>query len=148
MEERYTVLKIVRKYGTRSPYDLANAMKIMIHRDDLGDIKGYYCKAYRTKHIVLNNSLMKGPEENFVLSHELGHAVLHPDVNTPFLRTKTYLSVDKLEVQANKFAMELLIPDVMIREYIMGHKYTTDMLARLLGYQRELIELRLKLNED
>lgn len=95
MDEKYIVQRIIKKYNTRCPYELINAMKIFLHKDDLGDIKGYYCKAYRTKHIVLNNTLIKGLEESYVLSHELGHAVLHPNVNTPFLRTNTYLSIDK-----------------------------------------------------
>ena len=71
----------------------------------------------------------------------MGHAILHPNASTPFLRSKTFLSVDKLETEANTFAVNLLIPDETILENL---NYTTDQLSRLLGYNRKLIELRLE----
>ncbi|WP_418534933.1 ImmA/IrrE family metallo-endopeptidase [Gallintestinimicrobium sp.] len=53
-------------------------------------------------------------EQRFACTHELGHVPLHPDANTPFLTKYTYLSVDKYEIEANKFALELLIPDELL----------------------------------
>jgi len=44
-----------------------------------------------------------------VCAHESGHAVLHEEVNTLFLRKNTFLSVDRLEIEANTFAAFLLI---------------------------------------
>lgn len=145
MNERENVQKIIKKYHTRSPYELADRMGIIVHRNELGRINGYYYRAYRIKHIVLNRSLeYMAPEERYVLSHELGHSVMHPDANTPFLKANTYLSVNRLEIQANKFAMELLLSDEDIQEYYIDYGYSIDMLSRLWGYQKELIELRLK----
>lgn len=144
MDVNNVVMNIVKKHKTRSPYELADAMKIEIHRHDLGTILGYYYKAYRTKHIVLNCGLEYGtPEEKYVLSHELGHSTLHPNANTPFLKANTFLSVDKLEIEANKFAMIYLISDDDIKD-VIEYQYTPDMLARLWGYKKELIELRIK----
>ena len=68
---------------------------------------------------------------------------MHPNANTPFLKSNTYLSVDKLEVEANKFSMIYLISDDDIKEAI-EYQYTPEMLARLWGYKKELIELRIK----
>lgn len=53
----------------------------------------------------------------FVCAHELGHALLHPGINTPFLKASTLFSVNKLEREANEFAVELLLPDDLIKEY-------------------------------
>ena len=69
---------------------------------------------------------------------------MHPKANTPFLLANTYQSVDKLEIEANKFAVEFLITDETLYEYLKYQEYTLDQLSRLLGYQKELIELRLK----
>lgn len=92
------------------------------------------------KQIHINQNLTQH-EAEFTCAHELGHAVLHPNASTPFLRSKTLLSVDKLEIEANEFAINLLIPDEIITE----HKdYTTGQLARMLGYNQKLIEMRLK----
>lgn len=145
MDVNQVVQSIIKKYKTRSPYELADSMKIEIHRHELGSILGYYYKAYRTKHIVLNCNLIRGdPEEKYVLTHELGHSVIHPNANTPFLRANTYLSVDKMEIEANKFSMFYLISDEDIENYVIDRQYTPEMLSRLWGYQKELIEMRIK----
>lgn len=49
-------------------------------------------------------------------AHELGHAILHPDENTAFLKKNTLFSTDKIEVEANTFAVELLLPDELFLE--------------------------------
>lgn len=140
MDVKAIVDSIVKKYGTRLPYELASLMNVHISEAELGKIRGYYLKANRVKQIYLNCDLNKQDKE-YVLSHELGHATMHPDVNTPFLQKNTYLSVNRLEIQANKFAVELLIPDSVLLEY---WQCSAEQIARLTGYRQELIELRLK----
>ncbi|PST30557.1 ImmA/IrrE family metallo-endopeptidase [Enterocloster lavalensis] len=149
MDEYNIVQKVIKKYKTRSPYEILSGMGIILRREELGSILGYYYKVYRIKHIVLNSDLeYMSSEEKYVLSHELGHSVMHPDANTPFLRANTYLSVDRMENQANKFAMGLLISDDDITEYAIEQHYTVDMLSKLWGYKRELIKLRLNIAKE
>ena len=133
-----TVKKLVRKYKTHDPYELAKCLNIIILKLPLGTLNGYYTKAYRQKFIVLNNDL-SDEQERFTLSHEIGHAVLHPSTSTPFFKS-TYLSVNKLEIEANRFALELLIPDEMILQNSM---YTTEQLSKLLGINQRMIELKI-----
>lgn len=140
MAIRDIVESTIHKYHTRDPYELAEQLHICISRHDLGEIRGYYLKKYRIKQIILNNNLSRH-EEKFVLSHEIGHSILHPDVSTPFLTKHTFFSVNQLEIEANKFAVELLIPDETILE---NWQMTTEQLGTLLGYSKKLIELRLK----
>ncbi|HIW33390.1 MAG TPA: ImmA/IrrE family metallo-endopeptidase [Candidatus Paenibacillus intestinavium] len=52
----------------------------------------------------------------YVIAHELGHRILHPKENVPFLSKHTLRSVDKIEREANQFAVELLIPDNLLLE--------------------------------
>ena len=66
---------------------------------------------------------------------------MQPDANTPFLRKRTGLLVSKMEIEADKFATELLIDDEVFLEF---QEFTTDQIARALGYNEELIKLRLK----
>ena len=79
--------------------------------------------------------------KTFTCAHELGHAILHPNASTPFLRANTLYSIDKLEQEANSFATNLLISDEIIYE---NRHLTISQLSRLLGYEQELIKLRLK----
>lgn len=140
MDIKSIVESTICKYKTRSPHELADAMDIHIIRYDLGVLRGYYFKKFRVKQIMLNSNLSR-KEEEFVLAHEIGHSILHPDVNALFLQEKTFLSKAKYEQEANKFAVELLIPNEIILE---NWQYTTGQFARLTGYSEELIKLRLQ----
>lgn len=140
MNIQSTISHLIKKYGTDNPFELADAMNITVFYEDLGTINGYYNKPLRMKQIHINAALDEHIKK-FTCAHELGHAVLHPDASTPFLRAKTFLSVDKMEIEANTFAVNLLISDQKISE---NSRLTADQLSRLLGYKKELIDLRLK----
>lgn len=92
------------------PFSLANSLNISVLYQPLGNTLGFFIQYKRRKVIVLNNAC---PESllPFVMAHELGHAVLHPKINTPFLKKHTLFSIDKIEKEANTFAVELLLPD-------------------------------------
>lgn len=131
---------LIKKHKTNNPFELASALHIEVLFEELGTINGYYNKPLRMKQIHINKNIDRHMQ-SFTCAHELGHAILHPNASTPFLRSNTLLSVDKLEQEANLFATILLIPDELILE---NHNYTTMQLSRLLGYEEKLIELRLK----
>jgi Zn-dependent peptidase ImmA (M78 family) len=129
-----------KKYGTNDPFDIAKYLGIKVIFEPLGSISGYYNKQLRMKQIHINHDL-SDHDQLFTCAHELGHAIMHPDANTPFLRKRTGLLVSKMEIEADKFATELLIDDEVFLEF---QEFTTDQIARALGYNEELIKLRLK----
>lgn len=104
------VKKIVHKYGTNDPYILCSLLGILVRQIDLVNVRGIYQNELRKKIIHINCTL-KPYVKRRVLAHELGHALLHKKINTVFLDTCTCLSTDKIEVEANIFAAELLIGD-------------------------------------
>lgn len=143
MDIRREVAYLKRYYKTDDPFDVIRAKNIFLLYEELGLINGYYNFVLRQKQIHINCNL-KGTQRIFTATHELGHAIMHPKANTPFLLANTYQSVDKLEIEANKFAVEFLITDETLYEYLKYQEYTLEQVSRLLGYQKELIELRLK----
>ncbi|MEI1255313.1 ImmA/IrrE family metallo-endopeptidase [Blautia sp. JLR.GB0024] len=140
LDIKKVVHKLIQKYHTRNVFELAEAMGILVLFEDLGSINGYYSKQLRIKQIHINQNLSEHLQI-LTCAHELGHAVMHPNANTPFLRSTTFLSVDHLEIEANKFAMECLLTDEDIKE---NKEYTMEQLSRIFGYSEKLIELRLK----
>ncbi|PEM36727.1 ImmA/IrrE family metallo-endopeptidase [Bacillus pseudomycoides] len=103
------VNQLCKKYNTRDPFELANCLNINVFYHDLHEeINGFYKYEKRNKFIAINSNLSSTMQRT-VCAHELGHAILHPQANTPFLRKNTFLSVDKLEIEANIFAALLLI---------------------------------------
>lgn len=133
------ISKLVKEHQTRNPIEIAENLGIIVLYEPLGSINGYYNTAFRQKFIHINHDL---PDHRriFTAAHELGHAILHPNSNTPFLREKTYLSVDRMEIEANKFAVNLLISDEKLEEF---KELTTGQIARIYGCHEKLIQLRL-----
>jgi len=77
----------------------------------------------------------------FVCAHELGHAILHPDANTPFLKKKTFYSIERIEIEANTFAVELLLPDYTIHEH-KDEYLTLNEIANIYGVPEEVTHLK------
>lgn len=144
MNVKDTVSSLIKKYGTSNPFELATHLNISVLFEELGTIRGYYNKPLRMKQIHINCNLDRHIQK-YTCAHELGHAVIHPNASTPFLRSETGLSVDKMEIEADTFAVNLLIPDEVILE---NYHHTIEQLSRVLGYEKAMIELRLKSYRD
>ncbi|MCZ8518858.1 ImmA/IrrE family metallo-endopeptidase [Paenibacillus caseinilyticus] len=106
-------LHLMKKYGTNDPYEIASHKNISVIFEHLGSILGFF-STYKRINFIHINSNSNEAEQRFTCAHELGHFILHPKVNTPFLRKNTLLSIDRIEREANEFAVELLIPDELI----------------------------------
>ena len=130
----------VRKYNTRNPFELAEYLNIQVQIGNLGSRAGCYMFLKNHKCIFLNESLHEN-EKNMVMAHELGHAILHRKENCYFIKNKTLLLTSKNEIEANKFAIELLISDKFLTEH---HYCTIEQLSRMTGYHKQLFELRLQ----
>lgn len=100
----------VRKFNTRNPYELAKCLHVQIQIGQLGSQAGCYMFLKNHKCIFLNEDLDES-EMRLVLAHELGHSIMHRKENCYFIRNKTLMLTSKLEIEANTFAAELLIPD-------------------------------------
>lgn len=134
------VEKLCDKYQTRDPGDISRELGILVLYEELGRIRGYYNHAYGYQFIHINNALDYWQTRN-TLAHELGHAVLHPELNTQILLHHTYISVDKLEREADKFSAYLLIDEPTLKECV-GMSYTE--LSGIFHVSEELIRLRVE----
>lgn len=130
----------VKKCDSRDPFDIAKYLNIQIQIGQLGTPCGCYMFLKNHRCIFLNENLSEN-EMKLVMSHELGHAIMHKKLNCYFIRNKTLLLESKIEIEANTFAVNLLIPNEVIMENM---NYTTEQLSRLTGYNQKLIELRMK----
>lgn len=74
-----------------------------------------------------------------VMAHELAHSIMHRKENCYFIRNKTLILTSKMEIEANTFAAELLIPDDLIHE---NPGMTTAQIARLAGYDVRIMEFK------
>lgn len=141
MEIKAIVETLCKKFDTRDPYALAKQKNIIVQVESLGGIRGYFNKCYRQKFIHINCDIPQG-QQYMTCAHELGHALMHPDANTPFLQNFTMLSVNKLEIEANRFMVHLLYPDEEFREYCY---YTIPQVSQILHLSEDLVEYKFKM---
>ena len=128
----------VRKFNTRDPYELAKCLNVEVQIGALGNQAGCYMFLKNHKCIFLNEDLDEN-EMRLVMAHELGHAIMHRKENCYFIRNKTLMLTSKIEIEANTFAAELLIPDELIFEY---PDTPADQLARLAGYNDKIMNFK------
>lgn len=103
-------------------------------------VRGFY-QYFKRNNIIYVDESLSDFDKKFVFAHELGHMVLHKKSNAIFMDTRTCLKTSGFEMEADLFAMHLLVSDEDVEEY---KGYTLEQLSRILGYHQKLIELRLK----
>ncbi len=138
MDAKKIAVAIMRKFQTNDPFVIAQHLGVTILWSDMRNTLGFFCQYKRSKFIHLNSNM---PEmlQYMVCAHELAHSILHPHINTPYLKMRTLFSTDKIERQANTFAVELLIPDKLLQEH---SGVSVHDIAAKLGIPPKLIELK------
>ena len=131
--------KLADEYS-RDPCCIARSLGIIVTFEPLYQINGFYNTAYRQKFIHINSQLTRR-EQRFVCAHELGHAILHPDNNTHFLRNHTLYPISRYEKEATYFASCLLIRDDDLAEY---RHFTYEQLGKMFGVDEKIARLRIE----
>lgn len=134
--------KIAKKYSSNDPFELCSALDVIITVTDLpSGINGFYNNVLGFPFIYLNSKL-NNCELKAVCAHELGHMLLHPHMNTLYIKTKTIINGDRLEREADIFAACLLIPNSIPIE---DQTVTVQQLAYELDVPSEVIQIKLAL---
>lgn len=133
------VTRLTRKYHTSDPCELMDYLGIEHFEVPLGDRLGCYMLIRRSKCIFINSDIRSDDVHNIVCAHELGHALQHPEIDSSYIGDFTIYSKAKIELEANKFAAELLLPDDIKKEY---EGMTIDEIAASLNVIPELVKLK------
>lgn len=131
--------KLVNKYNTVSPKELCDFMNIRIIKCDLpNNINGFFMNNRGQIIIVIDNDL-NDVIKNKVIAHELGHIVLHNNLNIASLKLNTYMYPQKFEKEADIFATYLLLKNENINyDY---DSMTIDNISSLIGISVEIINI-------
>ena len=128
----------IKKFETRDPFKLAEYLNVEVQTGPLGSRAGCYMFLKNHKCIFLNEDLEEH-ERILVMAHELAHSIMHRKENCYFIRNKTLLLTSKMEIEANTFTAELLIPDDLIYE---NAEMNSSQIARMLGYDEKIMEFK------
>lgn len=101
---------LVRKYKTRNPFEIAQALGYEVVFAPLKGIRGFYQQVRRCTIIYIAEDLPYW-DAAFVCAHEIGHVLLHRGCNRIFMDTHAYFKVNTYEIEADRFALNLIWSD-------------------------------------
>lgn len=134
---------LLETYGTLNPFELCDYMNIKIMHSNLGkEIKGFFQRTPNDYEIIHLNSELVLEEKKYICAHELGHAILHTDLSISFFIENTLQVKNKYEIQADKFAAELLLYDIESNYAI--NELTLSQLSAYYGVPEHLIKLKMR----
>ncbi len=134
---------LVRRYQTRDPFEIAGALGFLVIRTHLRGIRGFYQHLKRCCIIYIDDSLSPH-EARFVCAHEIGHAVLHRGYNRIFMEQHTFFQTRRYEVEADRFAVDLLYDDSDLQDLL---ELPVQVAADYMGVSVELAEYRMRFNK-
>lgn len=136
------VKKLIKKHGTRNPFEIAEDLGIWVYIVPLGKVKGNYVYNKRKKAFFINENLSE-IEMLFCAGHELGHAIMHTKSNVYFNNSNTFFNQLKHEVIADTFSAELIIDDNLLHKY---ENYSLETIAKCEGIDYKYLKLKFGLN--
>lgn len=129
--------RLIDQWGSNDPFELCDYLGIYVIDCDLPEnISGFYHCMCGVKIIYLN-LLLNTIRRKVVCAHELGHAVLHDQVNALFMQNSSNILMSKYEKEADLFCAELLIDDEALHE-----SRDIEALARQTGIPERILKLK------
>ncbi|HEY3546481.1 MAG TPA: ImmA/IrrE family metallo-endopeptidase [Propionicimonas sp.] len=136
---------------SKAPVDVDKLAKhlgaqVVYEHYNQGDVSGMLVRQEGTT-IIGVNSMHAATRQRFTIAHELGHLVLHRGralvLDTPvrvnFRDRTSSLATDREEMEANRFAAELLMPTDLVLTAARGANQTTpDGLVAALAAKFEV----------
>ena len=135
--------ELVRKYGTRNPFEIAERLGIHISYIKTSTLKGAYKVIANNRWIFINEDL---PDEvkAIVCAHEIGHDRLHRDAaKNGLAEFSLYNMTDRREYEANIVASQILLDDDEVLDYIYNYGYDAEQIARIMHTDVNLIALKI-----
>ncbi|MHC1683460.1 MAG: ImmA/IrrE family metallo-endopeptidase [Clostridiaceae bacterium] len=133
------VLGLTDKYNTNNIYELCEAMEIKIVKLEPKNIllhakEAYYYRDFDDNEVIFIRNNLHPLLEQFILKHELGHALCHPDI---LHAAYTFSNIGKLEKQANYFAFKL---SNITLDKVYLNEMTIEQIACYVGIPYEVLK--------
>lgn len=134
---------LLEKYITNDPFELCTYLDIQIVKEDLGkQIYGYLQRVEDIVIIHINNSISY-PLQRYCCAHELGHALLQPNLSIGFFIENPLLIKNRAELEADRFAAELLIQENDIDKDLL-RSMSLNQISSFFGVPCELVEYKFR----
>lgn len=132
------VAELVNRHNTANPFKIAEYENIDVKFVSLpSDLKGLMLSTPNDKPMIwINDNIRDCNLKYLVMAHELKHAIDHADLIGYY--SLCYGGKGKLELEANKFATELML--LLYQEQYQDIPETFDKLISTYGVKEEMRE--------
>ena len=131
------------RFCTRDPFELADALGIILRRKNLGSLQGLYFLAEDQPYILINEGLC-AEKQRMICAHELGHDQLHRALcDAVFSEHTLFDRSGKPEIEANLFAADLLLCDEDVLSALTDNPDLSS-LASILDVYPEFLLFKLR----
>lgn len=129
-------------YFSNNPFELCSCLDITVLIHDLGDeLLGFFQRTDNDIEILHINNRLNYYERKYVCGHELGHAILQPDISISFFIENPLLLQNVYEIEADTFVSELLLEDNILGKY---EGFTIEQIAAAENVPKRLVELKFR----
>lgn len=152
--------KILKNFGRSIPVDVKTIIEnlnITVRVQPMEDAMSGMLVVKEGRAVIGVNQSHHPNRQRFSLAHELGHFILHSRQTPVFVDASTIFFRDELaaegndlvEIEANTFAAELLMPEDTLRRLIRQHPLdafddkAVQRLASLFGVSVQALTIRL-----
>lgn len=140
MDKMALVKRLIKNIKTDSPFEICSCLNFIILDVPLIGIRGFY-QYYNKNNIVYLSDNLEEHTKKFVCAHELGHAIMHRNTNEIFMDTRTFLKTSIYEHQADRFAIDLLLPN---DDFMDGfEELSLSQIAHCYDVSEELMQYRI-----
>jgi Zn-dependent peptidase ImmA (M78 family) len=124
--------------GDLTLYELASALGANVRFTTLKGSEGRILISGESAIITVSDNITNIGKQNFVLAHEIGHFVMHRDVQPLYSDTNQTLSEwlknGPQEWEANAFAAELLMPSALFFQKVHKRKLSLALIQEIAEY--------------
>jgi Zn-dependent peptidase ImmA (M78 family) len=148
---RVAARELIRRFSLEPPVDVAKLAEVLGFSVDYAPFEDTLSGMYiRERCLIAVNQFHPRARQRFTIAHEIGHATLHTDelfVDQVFFRDG-HAAPEKEEVEANRFAAELLMPVEAVKKVIASHVHAyhealVATLAEKFGVSAQAFAVRL-----
>ena len=136
---------LVAENGTNNPFDICSNRDVFVFYPELPDnVQGFYYNIKGYKIIGINSSL-DDEARRIICAHELGHSLLHPDMNVFFAMTHTNLLTERFEKEADYFCACLLMDaSVISRLRAENEQLTASEVSSICSMPQKIVDIWLE----
>lgn len=139
------VERLVRKFKTRDPFVIAEALGITIIPFHSTVLKACYRNVMNNHMFFLSDSLCEEESKNG-LGHELGHFTYHKQMargKQGLLEYRMYDMTNQMEREANIFGAALRIDEDELLDLIFNYGYSMSQCAKALGTSEAYVTIKI-----